>query len=143
MRLENTNKTCCHGSVCALTATMASVRLTAAGECSGCALTAVCGGVTSDIITIAVPPGCSLAVGDRVAVTVSSSAGMIALVVYILVPLMLMLAAAFIAGVAGGGQLAVAVALCAAVAGWYLLLYIFRKRLGRKVRYEIEKLSDE
>ncbi|MFI3319162.1 MAG: SoxR reducing system RseC family protein [Rikenellaceae bacterium] len=114
--------------------------------CSGCQAKHKCGmsgaaeaESTRHDIEVEDRAGVGYKVGDDVTLSITMEMGAMAVVLAYVVPLFVMLTLMIIAGLAGLGDLWVALAGVAGVAFYYIFLYFFRGKLKKRVNFTINK----
>lgn len=123
--------------------TFVVVTLEQSSACSGCHAAAACTSVDRRTRRVRVDnPGNSFQVGDEVILRGSYSMGNRAVLLAFLVPLILLLAGAAVATKGFGWSDVETIAFSIGiVAVYYIVLSLFRRRLGRRFRFTIEKVS--
>jgi len=115
--------------------------LTAQSACAACHARAACGMGESarKRIEIATPDAALYAPGERVVVSVERNMGMTAVLWAYVVPFVVLLGALVAASLAGWSDGAAAAAAAGGVALYYVVLYLSRERLERKIHFKIHK----
>ncbi len=128
------------GVVINLTATTVFVRITQHSACSECHAAAMC--TTADkkekIIEVA-RVNESIAIGDKVVVVLSTSAGYKAVFLTAILPLILIVAALIITHIIGIGELQSGASVLGTMVIYYTILYFYRHRLKREFIFTLKK----
>ena len=108
--------------------------------CSGCPAKGVCGmaEVKQKIITISKPDG-NFQTGDKVMVYASTGNAASAVILAYVVPSVLILAAIFILQKTRHSELYAAITGLGVTALYFLLLYFFRKKIGKRIKFSVTK----
>lgn len=120
------------------------VSVTAESACGSCKVKGSCGMSESkekNVSVISDNPD-SYRVGEEVMVSVGKAMGIRAVVLAYVVPLFMLLAILLILVQAGVGEVAAGLASIAAVAVWYVALWIFRKKIGQEIIFKIRKYDE-
>ena len=126
-----------------ITQTHIGVRVTRLSACAGCGLAGHCGASECRRQLVMVPCDKTedYAVGDRVCVYTTQGSVRTALWAGFGLPLLLLLAGVGIAiGFLGYGEAMAALAGVGVLIPYYILLYLVRRRIGRRVEIGIERL---
>lgn len=117
------------------------VELTAQSACATCHARAACGmgESTRKRIEVATPDASAYLPGERVVVSVERNMGMTAVLWAYVVPIVVLLGVLASVSLAGGGDGAAALASLVAVGLYYAVLYLFRRRLEKKIHFKIHK----
>lgn len=119
-----------------------SVDVEVGEACGSCASRSSCAlGRARDTrrLVVEAAPGETYAVGERVDVSVRRSMGAMAVVLCYVCPLVVLIAVlAAVAGTGAGDGIA-AIASLAAVAVYYVVLYMFRGRISRRISFTISR----
>lgn len=107
------------------------------GSCAGCGIALFCRRDTCRRITLRNPGGRVYRPGDRVEVCAAGSLKHLALMVFFVIPLVLMLIAAVTLDYVGAGQEWCALGGVGALVFWYLILFVFRRRIERMCRWRL------
>ncbi len=116
------------------------VRIVQASACLSCKAAKLCNTSESKekIVDIYVDPS-GYTVGQKVTVTATYNAGMFAVALAMLVPLILMVTVLFAMTAAGYDEMTAAFASLSALVPYYIILYLSRRLINRKVTFGIEK----
>lgn len=110
--------------------------------CSGCHAKSACSmaEVKQKIITVTKPAG-NFQTGEKVMIYASTGNAASAVVLAYVFPSVLILTAIFILGKTGHSELYAAVASLGVLAIYFLTLYLFRKKIGRHIKFSITKID--
>ncbi len=119
-----------------------SVEILSSSACGSCHARALCGLGEYDRKVVKVPPDPSALYekGEEVEVLLRASMGLKAVWLCYCVPLLALVGVALSSLALGAGELASALAGVGSVALYYLILWLFRKRLQNEYIFEIRKL---
>ncbi len=129
------------GTILAVAKSSVRVGFEAKGACGGCAARSKCGMVDSSTreVEVALRGGESYQVGDVVDVAISYQMGVVSVVVAYIVPLVLLVTTLAVVTFLGYSEgLAAAVSLGAVVI-YYIVIYFFRSKLDKQIKFTIEK----
>lgn len=128
------------GKVIKMTPQVTTVAILQDGACAGCHAAGLCGmaEVAEKAVEVPTDPYAGYGVGDEVSVVLKASMGMKAVWLAYFIPLLVLLAV--ILGLIGLGVAEVPAGLAgiAAVAVYYLLLYLFRDKLRNEYIFTIK-----
>lgn len=129
------------GKVVAVSSTGVRVEIISQSACSSCHAAGLCSMSEAVKKEIDVPaqPGEEYHVGDDVKVILGSDMGMKAVVLAYVIPLALLLVVCISLTYTGMGELYAGLAGLGAVAVYYFVLYLMRKRVSGKYVFKIEK----
>lgn len=129
------------GTVKAVASGSVEVVIESTSACASCAAHAKCGFAESKNKTVAIPTDDwqQYHEGDTVTVHIDESRGMLAVWIAYVLPAVIMLAAIAIMTLLGSPEWAVALAALAVLAIYVGLLYILRRRIGRRFTLTVSK----
>ncbi len=109
------------------------------GGCGSCQARGKCGMVESEKreIEVVVAHASTYKVGDEVTISVTMSMGRMAVILAYVVPLLLMLAIMIVGSVLNLTEWVVALMALCGVATYYIVLYLGREKIGRKINFTI------
>lgn len=108
--------------------------------CSGCHAKGACG--MSDMkqkVIIAERPAFEIKAGDRVVVNAAMGNAIYSVIVAYVLPSILIISAIFFLVRAGASELAAATASLVLLAGYFWALYLFRNKIGKKIKFTVSK----
>ena len=110
--------------------------------CAACHARSLCVGNDSEkrTITVRTPRAADFAPGETVRVTIRKSAGLKLVGLAYLVPLLLVVITLLVLNRIGVKEAEAGLLALGAGAVYFLILYIFRRRINRKIDIEIEKI---
>lgn len=112
--------------------------------CSGCHAKGACG--MSDIkqkVIIAERPAFEIKTGDRVVVYAAMGNAVYSVVMAYILPSILIVSAIFFLVRAGVGELTAAVASLVLLGGYFWALYLFRNKIGKKIKFTVSKKNQD
>ena len=120
-----------------------TVEILSSVACGACQARALCGMGEYESKVVKVPPSTSelYQKGEEVEVVLRASMGLKAVWLCYCIPLLVLVGAALAGLSFGAGELASALAGLGAVAVYYLILWMFRKKLQDEYIFEIHKLK--
>lgn len=80
--------------------------------------------------------------GQRVIVTASYNVGLIAVCLGMVIPMFLLIVVIAVATALGYGEMTAALASIATLIPYYIILYLFRKQINRRVTFNIENVGE-
>lgn len=108
--------------------------------CSGCHAKGACGmSDTQEKIIVAERPGFEIKAGERVIVYATTNNAIYSVVLAYVIPSVLIILAVFLLVRAGISELAAAIASLFILAVYFWLLYQFRNKIGKKIKFTVEK----
>ena len=115
--------------------------LTVQSACAACHARSVCGLGESKRkrVEIATPDAAAYVPGESVVVSIESNMGMTAVFWAYVMPFVVLLGALIVSSSAGAGDGVSALAALAAIALYFVALYLCRARLERKIHFKIHK----
>lgn len=119
------------------------VRIVQNSACSMCSAAAQCHASESKEKLVDVYTAENYRVGQKVLVMASYNAGFYALTMAMLVPMAILIIALFATMASGMNEVSAALTSLSTLIPYYIILYIFRKRISRKVSFGIEATDDE
>ncbi len=131
------------GIVTAVGEKMVEVEFTVEEACAGCKAKELCGKTDSGdrrFVTVYEPLAEYFAVGEEVMVMVSESAGIKAAMWAYIVPLVVLLGSLALTAEIGWGKLASGLATLGMVALYYVVLWMFRKKIEKEIVFKIRKI---
>lgn len=108
--------------------------------CSGCHAKGACG--MSDVkqkVIIAERPAFEIKAGDRVVVYAALGNAVYSVILAYVIPSVLIILAIFLLVRTGIGELAAAVTSLVLLAGYFWTLYLFRNKIGKKIKFTVSK----
>lgn len=108
--------------------------------CSGCHAKGACG--MSDVkqkVIIAECPAFEIKAGDRVVVYAALGNAVYSVILAYVIPSVLIILAIFLLVRTGIGELAAAVTSLVLLAGYFWTLYLFRNKIGKKIKFTVSK----
>jgi sigma-E factor negative regulatory protein RseC len=134
-----TNKIAHEGTVREVFGNSVDVAIVSEAACGSCKLKKACGMDESreKMITVFTPDASLFRVGQRVEVVMKQALGYWAMAVAYVVPVFVVLAALAVLVRIGVPELISGVAALVFLAIYYFLLYLFRDRIGKTIRFEI------
>lgn len=108
--------------------------------CSGCHAKGACG--MSDVkqkVIIAKRPAFEIKAGDRVVVYAALGNAVYSVILAYVIPSVLIILAIFLLVRTGIGELAAAVTSLVLLAGYFWTLYLFRNKIGKKIKFTVSK----
>lgn len=130
------------GVVCGVVAGRVSVRIQQTSACAHCKVAGTCltsRDQTSKVVEVACQDASAYKEGEPVTVSATTAMAAGALLYAFGLPFLLMIAVLVAVLVATGSEPAAALAALASLVPYYTLLYICRAKLGRTIRFEINK----
>lgn len=117
------------------------VRITAQSACSSCRAREACGmgEAQEKIIEVCTPRAGEFVPGQQVTVGVGKRMGVTAVVLAYVVPFFFLLGALGVSSALGIAEGAAALAALGAVAVWYLLLWLLRRKIENTIHFTITK----
>lgn len=115
-----------------------SVSFSPGSQCGGCGIALLCSAKSGSVameVPVADPEG--FQIGDEVEVSASSRSQWRALLIGLAIPCAVLLCSVMLLLALGVGSTMAAVAGVASIAVYYLILYIFRKKLTGSVRWTV------
>ncbi len=109
------------------------VAITKVSACDQCRAKLLCASMSGSVETVTARSLTPIKPGDRVRLELSRRAGMLAVGLAFLLPLLTLLAVFALVSELGGGEAAAGLAALAAVPVYYLLLFTQRRRLARRI----------
>jgi len=116
----------------------ADIEIITAEACSDCHAKSVCSAGKSDTRVINVKSDTALSPGDHVTVVMQLSQGFRALAIGYIIPFVVLIAAFVISTIAGAGELASALLSFTALALYYLAMWLFREKIGKRFEFKIK-----
>lgn len=128
------------GQVIAITPQQTSVRIVSHSACGECHAAGLCGmaDLAEKIIQVPTDPYATFAVGDQVEVVLAAEMGLKAVLLAYFLPLVVLLGVILGLGALGVGEVAAGLAGIGTVALYYLVLWLFRGRLGNEYVFKIK-----
>jgi positive regulator of sigma E activity len=117
------------------------VKIVARSACTECHAKTICALPGRAEKTIDVVANGDLQVGDRVNIVMEQRMGWIALFYSFILPFLCLITILFLLYALGIGEVTAASAAVASLVPYYLVLYIFRKRVEREFVFKAEKLD--
>ena len=117
---------------------IAEVEILVSEACAGCQAKSVCSPGKSETKVVMARTRSPLKPGDRVTVEMKLSQGFRALAIGYVLPFLVLIAAFVITYLAGADELLSALLSFAAVAGYYLVVWLLRVRIGEKFEFNIK-----
>lgn len=132
----------CHdGTVISRKDNHVQVKITARSACAGCHAKGVCGAADmQEKIIDAVSMG-PLFPGDTVTIKMHEKLGRLALVYGFILPFIVMVGVLFILHLSGSSETKAALIAVGSLVPYYLLLYLFRKRIEKEFVFFAEKMK--
>jgi sigma-E factor negative regulatory protein RseC len=143
--MTQTNPIAHEGTVTEVFDAGVDVAIVSEAACGSCQLKKACGmdESTEKIITVFTPDARFLHVGDRVEVLMKPTMGYRAIVIAYVVPVAVVLAALAVLVRAGVAEIISAGAAIGFLAVYYFIVYLFRDRIGKSIRFEIRIPTNE
>lgn len=131
------------GTVVSLSAQTLEVLISSHSACSGCHAKGACGmsEVKKKIIT-ARRPGGDIRVGDKVMVYASMNNAFYSVLLAYIMPSILILAAIFFLEKSGSDELMAAVSSLVLLVFYFLIIYLCRNKISKKIRFTVEKIGN-
>lgn len=108
--------------------------------CSGCHAKGACGmSDTQEKIIVAERPGFEIKAGERVIIYATTNNAIYSVVLAYVIPSVLIILAVFLLVRAGTSEVAAAIASLVILAVYFWMLYQFRKKIGKKIKFTVEK----
>ncbi len=129
------------GEVVRVDGTRVSVRIEAQGACVTCRAREACGmGESKEkIVEVYTPHAAQFGVGEAVTVGVARRMGVTAVVLAYVVPFFFLIGALAFSAALGIAETIAAVTALGAVAAWYLLLWLGRRKVENTIHFTITK----
>jgi sigma-E factor negative regulatory protein RseC len=121
------------------------VKITRSDACGHCAAQRGCQMLNTTERIIEVPAdrqSCNFEVGETVLVHMQTHSGLKAVFYAYLLPILLMMACVSLMYAMHCGEGLIALTAIGSIVLYYLLLYLFRRRINRKFSFKIEKLAE-
>jgi sigma-E factor negative regulatory protein RseC len=117
------------------------VKIVARSACADCHAKAICAIPGRVEKTIDVRGSDDIQAGDRVNIVMEERMGWIALFYSFILPFLCLITILFVLYALGIGEVAAALAAVAGLVPYYLILYIFRKRVEKEFVFKAEKIN--
>ena len=131
------------GIVKSLTSQEVEVLITSKSACSDCHAKGSCGMAEAKQKIIMIPrPSKELNVGDKVTVCASLANGFYAVLLAYMVPSILVVATIGLLNGLGQEELHAAIAGLAVVALYFFILYLFRTKISKKIKFTLENIGN-
>ena len=115
-----------------------AVSIVSCAACSGCAARVMCGMTENQEKTIDIRGAYNVAPGDRVTVQMEESAGMKAVILSYLVPFIIVIGSLIGLQSLSVNELTAGLMSLAVLVPWFLILYLFRKKLDRSFIFTLK-----
>lgn len=110
--------------------------------CSGCHAKGACGmsEVKQKMIT-ATRPGFNITAGDKVIVYAAMGNAIYSVLLAYVIPSVVIVAGLFILLTAGLNEIIAAISSLGLIAAYFFILYLYRNRVGKKIKFTVEKIN--
>lgn len=120
------------------------VRIVQSSACAMCKAAKQCHASESKekIVDVFTDKSDKYTAGQRVIVTASYNVGLIAVCLGMVIPMFLLIVAIAVATALGHGEITAAVSSIATLIPYYIMLYLFRRQINRRVTFNIEDAEE-
>lgn len=120
------------------------VRIVQSSACAMCKAAKQCHASESKekIVDVFTDKSDEYVAGQRVIVTASYNVGWIAVCLGMVIPMFLLIVVIAVATALGYGEMTAAIASISTLIPYYIILYLFRKQINRRVTFNIEKVGE-
>lgn len=131
------------GVVKSISAQTLEILISSHSACAGCHAKGACGmaDMKQKIITVQRPEG-DIQVGDKVTVYASMNNAVYSVVMAYVMPSVLIIAAIFFLEKSGSSELFAALISLILLGGYFFILYLFRNKISKKIKFTVEKLNN-
>lgn len=131
------------GIVKSISAQTLEVLISSHSACSGCHAKGACGmaDVKQKIITAPLPEE-EIHVGDKVMVYASLGNAFYSVLLAYIMPSVLILAAIFFLEMSGSGELTAAISSLILLVLYFIILYLSRNKINKKIKFTVEKTGN-
>ncbi|MFI3317148.1 MAG: SoxR reducing system RseC family protein [Rikenellaceae bacterium] len=129
------------GKVLSINGRKVRVEFSSQGACAGCQASAKCGMVDSSKreVEVVIGPDESYAVGQDVEVAIGYQMGIMSVIVAYVIPLIILIGVLCGATFIGLGEGLAALVTLISIAIYFVIVYIFRSKLDKQIKFTIEK----
>lgn len=114
------------------------VSIVSCAACAGCQARGMCGMTESEEKILDIMGKYDVSPGDKVTVEMKESAGMKAVILSYLVPFLIVIGGLFILQLLAVDELTAGLISIALLVPWFLILYLFRKKLARSFTFTLK-----
>lgn len=120
------------------------VTITSRSACAACHARGLCSAseMENKVIEVKHKSPLSFKVGDKVSVNMSEAAGMKAVWIVYAIPAIILVTFLLYLQSLGMSELVTGLAILGAIAVYFVILYLFRGKIGRRIRFDLSPLDE-